>query len=193
MAGRGGMGVVYRATQLALERTVALKVIAPELASDDAIPRALPARVEVAASIDHPNVIPIYDAGEEDGVLYIAMRYVDGRRPAQRSSAARAGWSPRRGRAIVAQVGAALDAAHARGLVHRDVKPANILLGRRRTHVYLTDFGLTKHALADGERSRSTGHCRRHARLRRARADPRRARSTRAPTSTRSAACSTRR
>jgi streptogramin lyase/predicted Ser/Thr protein kinase len=148
VAGRGGMGVVYRATQLALERTVALKVIAPGLIEDDSMRKRFVRESKVAASIDHPNVIPIYYAGEEDGVAYIAMRYVAGddlRSLVRRERKL----EPRRAARLVAQVGAALDAAHAAGLVHRDVKPANVLLGPDE-HVYLTDFGLTKHALSIG-------------------------------------------
>jgi streptogramin lyase len=148
VAGRGGMGVVYRATQLALDRTVALKVIAPGLIEDDAMRKRFVRESKVAASIDHPNVIPIYYAGEEDGVAYIAMRYVPGddlRSLVRRERKL----EPRRAARLTAQVAAALDAAHAAGLVHRDVKPANVLLGPEE-HVYLTDFGLTKHALSIG-------------------------------------------
>jgi streptogramin lyase/predicted Ser/Thr protein kinase len=148
VAGRGGMGVVYRATQLALDRTVALKVIAPGLIEDDGMRKRFVRESKVAASIDHPNVIPIYYAGEEDGVAYIAMRYVPGddlRSLVRRERKL----EPRRAARLIAQVAAALDAAHAAGLVHRDVKPANVLLGPDE-HVYLTDFGLTKHALSIG-------------------------------------------
>ena len=157
VAGRGGMGVVYRATQLALDRTVALKVIAPGLLEDQTIRARFVRESKVAASIDHPNVIPIYYAGEEDGVAYIAMRYVAG--DDIRSLVRREGrLEPERAARIVAQVGAALDAAHAAGLVHRDIKPANVLLGPE-DHVYLTDFGLTKHALrvAGTHQARATG------------------------------------
>ena len=140
------MGVVYRAVQLALDRTVALKVIAPGLLDDRTIRARFVRESKVAASIDHPNVIPIYYAGEEDGVAYIAMRYVPG--DDIRSLVRREGrLEPERAAHIVAQIGAALDAAHAAGLVHRDIKPANVLLGPS-DHVYLTDFGLTKHALS---------------------------------------------
>ncbi|WP_156028403.1 protein kinase domain-containing protein [Candidatus Solirubrobacter pratensis] len=146
VAGRGGMGVVYRATQLALDRTVALKVIAPGLLEDQTMRARFVRESKVAASIDHPNVIPIYYAGEENGIAYIAMRYVGG--DDIRSLVRREGKLPaERAARLVAQIGAALDAAHAAGLVHRDIKPANVLLGPE-DHVYLTDFGLTKHVLS---------------------------------------------
>ncbi len=146
VAGRGGMGVVYRATQLALDRTVALKVIAPGLLEDQTVRARFVRESKVAASIDHPNVIPIYYAGDEGGIAYIAMRYVAG--DDVRSLVRREGrLEPARAARIVAQIGAALDEAHAAGLVHRDIKPANVLL-TAEDHVYLTDFGLTKHALS---------------------------------------------
>ncbi len=148
VAGRGGMGVVYRAAQLSLDRTVALKVIAPALMQDAAIRRRFMRESKVAASIDHPNVIPIYYTGEEGGVAFIAMRFVPGddlRTLVRRTG----GLPPDRAAAIVSQVAAALDAAHAAGLVHRDVKPANVLLDRD-DHVYLTDFGLTKGEISEG-------------------------------------------
>lgn len=146
VAGRGGMGVVYRATQLALDRTVALKVIAAGLLEDQSVRARFVRESKVAASIDHPNVIPIYYAGEENGIAYIAMRYVagdDGRSLVRREGPL----APERAAHITAQLGGALDAAHSAGLVHRDIKPANVLLGPE-DHVYLTDFGLTKHALS---------------------------------------------
>src|SRR3954464_7590495 len=146
VAGRGGMGVVYRATQLALDRTVALKVIAAGLLEDQTVWARFVRESKVAASIDHPNVLPIYYAGEEQGIAYIAMRYVPG--DDIRSLVRREGpIDPPRAARIVAQLGSALDAAHATGLVHRDIKPANVLL-TSEDHVYLTDFGLTKHALS---------------------------------------------
>lgn len=144
VAGRGGMGVVYRATQLGLDRAVALKLVAPERAADATFRARFEREARVAAAIEHPNVIPVYGAGEEDGRLYLLMRWVPGTdlqaliRRSGRLDHARAA-------SIVAQVAAGLDAAHAVGLVHRDVKPANVLLGREdgSGHVYLSDFGLT--------------------------------------------------
>ncbi|WCB95539.1 serine-threonine kinase [Baekduia alba] len=141
IAGRGGMGVVYRAEQLDLQRPVALKLIATPLARDEAFRERFVRESRAAAAIDHPNVIPVYSAGEDDGRLYLAMRFVDGedlRTVVQREGPL----DPTRAATIIAQVANALDAAHARGLVHRDIKPANVLLDH--DHAYLTDFGLTK-------------------------------------------------
>ncbi|MFL5799236.1 MAG: serine/threonine-protein kinase [Actinomycetota bacterium] len=147
--GRGGMGVVYLAQQLGLARRVALKVVAPEYTDDPDFRRRFIREAHVAASIDHPSVIPVYDAGAIEGDLYIAMRYVDGQ---DLHTALRNGpLDAERMLAIMSQAAGALDAAHAEGLVHRDVKPANILLERPREpetdeRVFLTDFGLTKRA-----------------------------------------------
>jgi hypothetical protein len=142
VAGRGGMGVVYRAVQPSLDRVVALKTIAPALAADPAFSARFVRESKAAAAVEHPNVLPIFSAGAEQDVLYIVMRYVDG--PDLRSLIREEGRiAPDRAATIVAQVAAALEAAHARGLVHRDVKPANVLLAHR-DHAYLTDFGLTK-------------------------------------------------
>jgi serine/threonine protein kinase len=147
-AGRGGMGVVYVATHLALNRRVALKLIAPGLSADEGFRERFKQESMTAASIDNPNVIPIYHAGEEDGKLYITMRYVEG--TDLRAMIARDGKiPPRQAAEIVSQVAAALDAAHRSGLVHRDVKPANVLIGEGG-QAYLTDFGLTKHAGSQG-------------------------------------------
>lgn len=148
--GRGGMGVLYVAEDVALGRKVALKVIAPELAEDSGFRDRFIRESQLAASIDHPNVIPIHRAGEERGVLFLAMRLVGG--TDLRTLIADEGvLSPARTLSIVSQVASALDAASARGLVHRDVKPANILVvpgggGDGSDHAYLSDFGLTKRA-----------------------------------------------
>jgi serine/threonine protein kinase len=145
---RGGMAVVYRARDLALGRSVALKLIAPELAGNEKFRQRFMRESELAASIDHPNIIPIYQAGETDGLLYIAMRYVAGE-DLGRLMQARGPLDPTLVLPVFTQVAAALDTAHAHGLVHRDVKPGNILLAGDpvapdEKHVYLTDFGLTK-------------------------------------------------
>ena len=147
------MGVVYRARQLSLDRIVALKVIAPALMADESIRRRFLRESRVAASIDHPHVIPIYYTGEEDGVAYIAMRHVAG--DDLRTLVRREGpLEPSRAARVIGQTAAALDAAHAAGLVHRDVKPANVLLGAGE-HAYLTDFGLTKHVLSESGATKS--------------------------------------
>jgi serine/threonine protein kinase len=157
--GRGGMGEVYRAVQLSLDRRVALKVLSPRLAEDAVFRRRFLRESRIAASIDHPSIIPIYETGEDGGLLYIAMRYVDGmdlstllRREGR--------LPPDRALAIMAQVASALDAAHARGLVHRDVKPANILLAAGPAgsdgHCYLCDFGLMKEVDVQQARSALT-------------------------------------
>ena len=157
VAGQGGMGMVLFATQLALDRPVALKVIVPELAEDVDFRARFKRESLLAASIDHPNVIPIYEAGESDGWLFLAMRWVDG--SDVRSLISREGpLDPEHAVAIVERVGSALDAAHKAGLVHRDVKPANVLVtAGPEEHVYLTDFGLTKRAASAGGLTR-TGH-----------------------------------
>jgi hypothetical protein len=157
LAGRGGMGVVYRARQLRPERTVALKVIAPELAQDPTFRARFERESEIAAQIEHPNVIPVYAVDDDAGVLYIAMRFVEG--TDLRAILAHGGrLDPRRAATIADQVAQALDAAHARGLVHRDVKPSNVLIatGGAREHAYLTDFGLARSA-ADGQSLTATG------------------------------------
>jgi predicted Ser/Thr protein kinase len=149
LLGRGGMGSVYLATHERLQRKVALKVIAPELAEDEDFRSRFLRESQLAASLDHPHVIPIYDADEIDGVLYLAMRYVDG--PSLRELIRqRSRLSPDETLEIARQIGGALDAAHARGLVHRDVKPANILLAEPGGHAYLCDFGLAKRTSSRG-------------------------------------------
>ncbi len=158
LLGRGGMGVVYRAHDLALDRSVALKVLAPELAEDARFRDRFLRESRQAASIDHPAIVPIYDAGEADGRLYIAMRLVDGT-DLKRLLAAGGKLPPERALALLGQIADALDVAHERGLVHRDVKPSNILVDSR-DHCYLADFGLSRR-LADppsgGDQGRSLG------------------------------------
>jgi YVTN family beta-propeller protein len=148
--GRGGMGVVYRAAQVSLGRPVALKVISETLSDREDFRERFVRESRLAASLDHPNVIPVYAAGEQDGVLYIAMRFVDGT-DLRGLLAAEGAFEPSRAAGVVAQAASALDAAHERGLVHRDVKPANILVAARGggEHTYLTDFGLTKRTASD--------------------------------------------
>ncbi len=140
--GRGGMGVVYLATQTFPERKVALKLLSPDLASDPAFRERFVRESNAAASIEHPNIVPVYGAGESDGQLYLAMRYVEG--TDLHSLLVREGrLSIERASRICGQVAEALEAAHERGLVHRDVKPANILLDAA-DRAYLSDFGLIR-------------------------------------------------
>jgi streptogramin lyase len=147
---RGGMGVVYRATQLALERPVALKVIARELAGKEGFRERFLRESRLAARLDHPSVVPVYDAREEDGELIVAMRLVEGgdlRQLIQREGPL----PPARAVGLLGQVAEALDAAHAAGIVHRDVKPHNILVEGDRA--YLSDFGLAKAIEGTGDAS----------------------------------------
>jgi Protein kinase domain/Domain of unknown function (DUF4440) len=146
VAGRGGMGVVYRATELSLGRPVALKLLAPDRAGDQEFRERFQREWRMAAAIDHPNVIPIYGAGEHDGSLYLVMRYVGGT-DLHALLREQGRLDPERAAELVAQLASALDAAHAAGLVHRDVKPANVLLAG--DHAYLSDFGLTRLASSD--------------------------------------------
>jgi serine/threonine-protein kinase len=153
VAGRGGMGVVYRAVQLDLGRPVALKLIASDRAADPAFRERFQRESRLAALIDHPNVVPVHGAGEEDGQLYLVMRYVPGT-DLHRLLKHEGPLEPERAANIVAQVASALDAAHAAGLVHRDVKPANVLIAG--DHAYLGDFGLTR-MLSSEEQLTETG------------------------------------
>lgn len=149
VVGRGGMGVVYRAGQLALGRQVAIKLITPERSQDPVFRRRFKAESRVAASIEHANVIPVYEAGEDDGLLFIAMRLVDGIDLGE-LLARRGALDPARAVPLILQLAGALDAAHARGLVHRDVKPANALVTfDEPEHLYLTDFGVARHIGVD--------------------------------------------
>ncbi len=148
--GHGGMAVVYRALDLRLGRLVALKVLAPHLGEDEAFRQRFMRESRAAAGVDHPHIIPVFEAGEASGVLFIAMRYV-GHGDVRKLIESQGRLTPERTATIAGQVASALDAAHAHGLVHRDVKPANILLGQASggdtDHVYLSDFGLSKHSL----------------------------------------------
>jgi serine/threonine protein kinase len=145
--GRGGMSVVYRATHTRLGTSVALKVLAPELSSDDTFRERFLREAQMAAGVDHPNVIPIHDMGLHEDSLYIIMRYVSGG-DLKALLASSGPLDPEQALVLLTPVALALDAAHAEGLVHRDVKPANILIQRSSAgeteHVYLTDFGIAK-------------------------------------------------
>jgi DNA-binding NarL/FixJ family response regulator len=154
--GQGGMGIVFRATDLTLGRTVALKVIAPEAAGNPVFRTRFERECRAAAAIDHPHVVQIFHAGQDEGLLYLTMRYVDGsdlRRRLRHESRL----EPTQAVSILSQIADALDAAHEMGLVHRDVKPGNVLLARRagHDHAYLTDFGITRRA--DDEHVTRTG------------------------------------
>jgi len=149
MLGRGGMGVVFLATHRRLGRQDALKVLAPELAEDEGFRQRFIRESQLAASLDHPSIIPIYDADEDDGVLFIAMRYVDG--SDLRDALRRTGrLTPERTAQVIEAVAGALDAAHGAGLVHRDVKPANILIQESDGRVFLSDFGVAKRTTSLG-------------------------------------------
>ncbi|WP_083753462.1 serine/threonine-protein kinase [Actinosynnema sp. ALI-1.44] len=153
--GRGGMSVMYKATDVRLGRKVALKVIGEHLGEDAEFRERFVDEARNTSAIDHANVVPLYDFGEVDGLLYIAMRLVDG---SDLASIIRDGpISPERTLSLLGQVAEALDTLHDRGLVHLDVKPANVLVTSRETsteHVYLADFGLTRRG-ATGHRTRS--------------------------------------
>src|SRR5438105_82461 len=154
LLGRGGVGLVYLAEDLNLPRRVALKILRAEYAEDPQFRERFVRESRLAASLDHLNIVPIYKAGEADGVLYIAMRYVDGT-DLRRLLGVEGPLDIDRALGILGQVGSALDAAHAQGLCHRDVKPANILVTRGVGHgmpeqAYLVDFGITKRTSTAG-------------------------------------------
>jgi serine/threonine protein kinase len=144
VVGAGGIGILYRARQVRLDRPVALKLVEPDLARDPVILERLRREARTVAALDHPNVVPLYEAGEEGGTVYVVTRWVVGTElgtlilgegPLEPGRAAR----------TAAQIAAALEMAHEKGLVHRDVKPSNVIL-TDEDHVYLTDFGLAKRA-----------------------------------------------
>jgi YVTN family beta-propeller protein len=155
LIGRGGMGVVYLAEHVALDRRVALKVVAPELQEDGSFRERFLREARLAASLEHPNIIPVYDAGVEGGTLFLAMRFVDGENLG--AVIEREGrLHPDRAVEILVKVASALDEAHRNDLVHRDVKPDNVLLGKTGG-VYLTDFGLVRR-LDSASRLTKTGY-----------------------------------
>ncbi len=146
--GRGGMGIVYLARQVRLDRLVALKVIRSELAADERFRARFQEESRTAASIEHPRVVTVYGAGEHDGLLYVSMRYVPGR-DLGRMISSQGALSTDGAASLISEVADGLDAVHAAGLVHRDVKPANVLVGEPHpgedgSTAYLTDFGLAK-------------------------------------------------
>src|SRR5688572_11075989 len=166
LIGRGGMAVVYRAEDMRLSRKVALKLLTPQFADNEQFRQRFIRESRLAASLDHPNIVPIYEAGEADGQLYIAMRYVVGHDLkallADQGGQLPLEWAVR----LIGQIGDALESAHRAGLVHRDVKPANILVaeGQERPghasgdHAYLTDFGVTKRTTELSSGLTGTGH-----------------------------------
>jgi serine/threonine-protein kinase len=154
LVGHGGMSIVYRAEHIGLGRSVALKLLSPQLSDDVDFQERFQRESRMAAALEHPNIIPIYEAGEENGVFYIAMRFVEGSDLKTRLK--RDGpLEPESVIAVISQVAAALEAAHEKGLIHRDVKPANILIAsgagpEGSDHVYLADFGVAKNTQSAG-------------------------------------------
>ena len=147
VVGLGGIGILYRARQLRLDRPVALKLVESELARDPVVRERLRREARAVASLDHPNVVPLYEAGERDGTVYIVTRWIEGTELGTLID--RDGpMEPGRAARTAAQIAAALELAHEKGLVHRDVKPSNVIL-TPEDHVYLTDFGLAKRAETD--------------------------------------------
>jgi serine/threonine protein kinase len=144
VVGSGGVGVLYRARQLRLNRPVALKLVEPAIAVDPLVRERLRREARTVAALDHPNVVPLYEAGEENGAVYIVTRWIDGTELGaliRRDHPVR----PARAARIAAQIASALEVAHEKGLIHRDVKPSNAIV-TSEDHVYITDFGLTKRA-----------------------------------------------
>ncbi len=142
VVGVGGIGILYRARQVRLDRPVALKLVEPEMARDPVIRERLRREARTLAALEHPNIVPLYEAGEADGTVYIVTRWVDGTELGtliQTEGPLEAGRAAR----TAAQIASALEVAHEKGLVHRDIKPSNVIL-TSEDHVYLTDFGLVK-------------------------------------------------
>jgi serine/threonine protein kinase len=144
VVGAGGIGILYRARQVRLDRPVALKLVEPAVARDPVIRERLRREARILAALDHPNVVPLYEAGEEDGTVYIVTRWVEGTELGTLIQG-QGPLEPGRAARTAAQIAAALEVAHEKGLVHRDVKPSNVIL-TSEDHVYLTDFGLAKRA-----------------------------------------------
>jgi serine/threonine protein kinase len=142
IAGRGGMGTVYEARHIRLDRAVAIKVIAPHVSDDPAFQARFEREAKIAASLDHPHIVPVFDAGDDSGLLYIVMRWIAG--TSLKSLLRNGPLSQRETASLVVQLSSALSAAHSRGLVHRDVKPANVMIevGDAGPHAYLCDFGV---------------------------------------------------
>jgi serine/threonine-protein kinase len=147
--GRGGMSIVYAAEHVSLGRPVALKLLSPALASDDSFRERFTRESQLAARLDHPNIVPIYDAGEAEGFLYIAMRHIEGKDLGS-LVADDGNLSLPQTLFYIEQVASALDYAHEQGLVHRDIKPANILVAKPSDRVFLTDFGVAKQTSTRG-------------------------------------------
>jgi serine/threonine protein kinase len=144
VVGAGGIGILYRARQVRLDRPVALKLVEPDLARDPVIRERLRREARTVAALEHPNVAPLYEAGEEDGTVFIVTRWVEGS-DLGTVILDESPLEPARTAGIAAQIAAALEVAHEKGLVHRDVKPSNVIL-THEDHVYLTDLGLAKRA-----------------------------------------------
>jgi serine/threonine protein kinase len=144
VVGAGGIGILYRARQLRLDRPVALKLVEAEVASDAVVRERLRREARAVAALDHPNVVPLYEAGEEGGTVYIVTRWVEGTELGTLIQH-EGRLEPARAARIAAQIASALEVAHEKGLIHRDVKPSNVIV-TPEDHVYLTDFGLTKRA-----------------------------------------------
>lgn len=144
VVGAGGIGVLYRARQVRLDRPVALKLVEPDVARDPVTRERLRREARTVAALDHPNVVPLYEAGEQDGNVYIVTRWVEGTELGTLIHV-QGPLEPGRAARTAAQIAAALEVAHEKGLIHRDVKPSNVIL-TPEDHVYLTDFGLAKRA-----------------------------------------------